>query len=403
MKWPIFLYAFILCYASSCSTKEKNDFTPAQPSVVPEHASSLEVWERNESESSKDFISEETQECRYVFLQDDNPNYIVGGIDQIFANDSSFTIIDKSFTERIIRYDKEGRYLRTIGAKGKANGEYVGLGCADLTKDGNIVITDGLSGRLIVYSSEGEFKEEFRMNRLMPHSMALSDTIILGSFPGYNRSSKFRIKWIDFNDKEVDTALPFTSERSYVAGNLIPDRSGKVFFNYPLNDTIFMIDGKKIIPAIAMNIHDSKLTDDFIRETESLDDKDYHKNLYSNDRIVNLVELIKCDNKWVVYYQKGKNTYVSFVSDHGKKRTNYPRASITDRNKGEFFIPEMFVGYADGYLIGYIDPEAFSYLDDKRKAEYLKRMKDNGVNAPQNDEDIANYGNLILCLYKLKQ
>lgn len=403
MKWPIFLYAFILCYASSCSTKEKNDFTPAQPSVVPEHASSLEVWERNESESSKDFISEETQECRYVFLQDDNPNYIVGGIDQIFANDSSFTIIDKSFTERIIRYDKEGRYLRTIGAKGKANGEYVGLECADLTKDGNIVITDGLSGRLIVYSSEGEFKEEFRMNRLMPHSMVVTDSVILGSFPGYLKSSGFRIKWIDFNDKELDTALPFTSLRSYVAGKFIPDSDGNVFFNYALNDTIFNIDGKKIIPAIVMNIHDRQLTDDFISETESLDDKDYHKALYSNDNIVNLVELTKCDDKWVVYYQKGKNTYVSFVSDHGKKRTNYPRASITDRNKGEFFIPEMFVGYADGYLIGYIDPEAFSYLDDKRKAEYLKRMKDNGVNAPQNNDDIANYGNLILCLYKLKQ
>lgn len=403
MKWPIFLYAFILCCASSCSTKDKNDFTPAQPSVVPEAAPFLEVWERNESVSSNDFIANETQETRYIFLPTDEPHYLVGGIDQIFADDSTFTIVDKSITERIVRFGKDGRYVTTIGAKGKANGEYAGLECACVTDDGNLAITDGLSNRLIIYSPDGEAVDEYRLNRLMPHSMVVTDSVILGSFPGYLKSSEFRIKWIDFNDEELDTALPFTSQRSYVAGKFIPDSDGNVFFNYALNDTIFNIDGKKIIPAIVMNIHDRQLTDDFISETESLDDKDYHKALYSNDDIVNLVELTKCDDKWVVYYQKGKNTFVSFVSDHGKNRTNYPRASITDRNKGEFFIPEMFVGYADGYLIGYIDPEAFSYLDDKRKAEYLKRMKDNGVNAPQNDEDIANYGNLILCLYKLKQ
>lgn len=328
---------------------------------------------------------------------------MLGGIDQIFVDDGIFTIIDNSVTEKIAVFDTAGRYLQSIGSKGKARGEYLGLGCASKTEDGNICVTDRLGSKLIVYSPKGDVVDEFRMNKLMPHSMILSDSLILGSYPGYLKSSEYRITWTDYGGNEINSAFPFSCEREYVAGKLMKDSDGNVYYNYALNDTIFKIESDKIIPEIVMNIHDSELTNKFIKTTETLDDRSYIRTLIGNDDIVNLVELIKCDDKWYVYYQKGKDTFMSIVSDKGKTRTNYQKSIVSHSDKtGKIMLPERFVGYDNGSLLGYIDTEAFSLMDSVSKDQYLKRIKANSLNAPENDDDIMHYANPILCIYKLK-
>lgn len=399
-----FLSLFIVsAFITACTGGKNSDFTPAQPSVVPAKSDSIEVWIPNDKPSEHDFIDSATEECKYVFLQSNTPKSIIGCINQIFADDSTFTVVDNSITEKIVRFNKNGGYIQTIGSKGKARGEYTGLGCAAKTGDGNLAITDRLNSKLIIYSPDGQPIDEYKMNKQMPHEMIMTDSLVLGSFPGYHKSSQYRLKWFDLEGKDVNTAFPFTSTRKYVAGHLLKDSVGNIHYSYDLNDTIFRIDNHRIIPEIVMNIHDQELTDKFIKDTETLDTKNYHAKLYQDESIVNQVDLIKCNNKWVVYYQKGTNTYVSVISDHGKSRVNYQRAKLDHKKKtGEIFFPEKFVDYADGYLIGYIDSEGFSYLDDSRKSKYLKWIRQNSANPPADDEDILNYGNLILCLYKLK-
>ena len=392
----LFSYIIFPVFIASCSGGNGNnsDFIPAQPSVVPEKTDSIETWKADDSVSAKDFIDEQTDECKYVFLQADKANSMIGCINQIFVDDSTFTIIDNSITERIFRFDRNGKYIGAIGSKGKARGEYIGLGCASKTDNGNLAITDRLSKKLIIYSTDGNVVEEYTMNKAMPLSMVMTDSIVLGSFPGYHKSLKYRLKWFDLKGKDIHTAFPFTSTRRYVAGKLLKDKDRNIYYNYDLNDTIFRIENYRITPEIVMNIHDSKLTNEFIKETESLDKKDYNKKLYTNEDIVNQVDLIKCDDKWVVYYQKGTNAYNSFISENGMSRVNYRRAKVSHTTRdAELVIPEKFVDYADGYLIGYIDPEAFAYLDDSRKSKYLNRIRQNSVNAPDNDEDIESYGN----------
>lgn len=400
LSWYFF---FSICFCIvSCTNGDKSNFVPAQPSVVPAKSDSIEVWRRNDTVSSQDFVASETTATKYIFLQSDSPKSVVGGIDQIIVDDSTFTIIDKSITEKIVVFNKDGDYMRLIGSKGKARGEYIGLGCASKTKEGHIGITDRLSSNLIIYSPTGETIDEFRMNMLMPHSMVIKDNLILGSYPGYLPSSEFRLKWTDFEGKVIGTAFPFTSKRQYVAGTLLEDPNGDVFFNYPLNDTIFKIENLKITPHTIMNIHDCKLTDDFIKATENLENKDYISKLINDENIVNLVKLIDCGNKWLVDYQKGKNAYTSIISDKGENRTNYLKSQVSHADKtAKMMLPEKFIGYYNGNLIGYIDTEAFALMDENQKTQYLKRIRENSVNTPESDDEILTFGNLILCLYRL--
>lgn len=387
----------------SCTNGNNSDFVPAQPSVVPDNISPAIVWMPNDTISSQNFVAAETAEAKYIFLESNDTKSMLGGINKVFVDDSTYTIIDNSFTEKIVVFDTAGRYLQSIGSKGKARGEYLGLGCASKAEDGKIGVADRLGGKLIVYSPKGDVVDEFRMNKLMPQSMILTDSLILGSYPGYIKSSEYRLKWTDYEGNVINSAFPYTSERQYVAGELVKDGDGNIYYNYALNDTIFKIESDKIIPEIVMNIHDSELTNKFIESTATLDDRSYIRTLMTSDDIVNLVELIKCGDKWCVYYQKGKNTIICIVSDNGKTRTNYHKSTISHSDKtGKIMLPETFVGYDNGCLIGYIDTEAFSYMDRAGKDQYLKRLKANSVNAPENDDDIMHYSNPILCIYKLK-
>ncbi|MDE6400278.1 MAG: 6-bladed beta-propeller, partial [Muribaculaceae bacterium] len=298
----------IPAFMTACSGGGGNysgSITPAQPSVVPDKPDSIEVWTPNDKPSEHDLIDGATEECKYVFLQSDTPKSIIGCINQIFVDDSTFTITDKSVTEKIVRFNKFGDYIQSIGSKGKARGEYIGLGCTAKTGDGNLAVIDIMSNKFIIYSPDGKPVDEFRMNKQMPHEMIMTDSLVLGSFPGYHKSSKYRLKWFNLEGKDVHTAFPFTSTRKYVAGHLLKDSDGDIHYNFSLNDTIFRIDNLRIIPEIVMNIHDQELTDRFIKDTETLDEKKYYARLYQDENIVNLVDLIKCDNKWVVYYQKG--------------------------------------------------------------------------------------------------
>ena len=87
---------------------------------MPEKTDSIETWKADDSVSAKDFIDEQTDECKYVFLQADKANSMIGCINRIFVDDSTFTIIDNSITERIFRFDRNGKYIGAIGSKGKA-------------------------------------------------------------------------------------------------------------------------------------------------------------------------------------------------------------------------------------------------------------------------------------------
>lgn len=403
MNKYIAIYLVILMSIISCRNGNKTDFVPAQPSVVPELTDPSEIWVRNTHISSEDFVKSEMAEIKYIFLQSDQSSPMVGAIDQIFVDDSTITVIDNSITGKIAVFDNHGSLLRLIGSKGKARGEYIGLGCVSKTADGNLAVSDRLSGKLILYSPDGELLDEFRMNNMMPQSMMVADSIILGSFPGYLRSSEFRLKWIDNMGKEINTALPYTSARQYVAGEILNDGKGNIYYNYPLNDTVYRISGFKIIPEIVMHIHDSALTNEFIKSTENLDEADYMNELINNENIVNLVSLIKCDEKWIAHYQQGKNAFLSVISDNGKSRVNYRKSEVSHIEKtGRLFLPEKFVGFSNGNLIGYIDTEAFRYMGKSDVAKYLKMLKENSVNIPDNDDEILNYGNMILCIYKMK-
>ena len=371
------------------------------PSIVQDSPDSiLTVWPAPQLCSGEDFLSNEFDEIRYIML-DKSPHAIIAEAEQLFIDSGIITIADNFKTERIIQFDSVGNYLRHIGSKGKASGEYLAPGCITVSDSGDLWLADRGSRKILVYSSTGEFKREIT-GITAPLEMAVKDSIIIGSFPGYHTDMPFRLKWFDITGKERDSALPYTTLYN-VAGRLQKTDDGDVVFAQTFNDTIYSVGNNRLTPRIKMNILDVRKTEDFIRQSTKLNQKEFQKRLLNSPEIVNHLEFVNCGTDWIIRWQSGFNCTLSVITDNGSSRRDYPIVKTnTYGNDGVVYIPEWFLGYHDGYLIGYIDPEGFDYLDNSIREKYLKRIRQNSVNTPADDEDILNYGNLILCLYKLK-
>ena len=60
-------------------------------------------------------------------------------------------------------YDKEGKYIRTIGGKGQGPGEFEMLIYFSVGLDGNIYVSDSVNRRIVILNEKGEYITSFRI------------------------------------------------------------------------------------------------------------------------------------------------------------------------------------------------------------------------------------------------
>lgn len=81
---------------------------------------------------------------------------LVGNISKVIEVKDTWVVMDKT-TNRILKYDGEGRFLGLIGSPGQGPGEY--LNCINITRvlGDKIAVEDGMRGMLLVYDLDGTF------------------------------------------------------------------------------------------------------------------------------------------------------------------------------------------------------------------------------------------------------
>lgn len=401
MKTSIILLIAMFAIVS-CGDINKN-ISQGHPSVVPDATDSRFVtWTNFQNYQSDDFLSTEFDELKYIVL-DNTTEALIAGIDQIHITDSIITVSDNNLSEKTVQFDYHGNFVRQIGSKGKAEGEYLTLGCMTVLDSGEIWIADRGSRRIIVYDSVGKFKREIT-DITAPSQMVVKDSTLICSYPGYFEDMPFRLKWFDLNGQEKNTGLPYNTPHQIAAGNLHKSNEGEILYSCLFNDTIYNIGINSIVPEVKMNINDQKATMDFLSQTSKLNPTEFQKELFKSNDIINYLDFVKCNGKWIVRWQKGYNFTMSVISDNGSTKKNYKIAELNKANNKhtEIFIPEWFMGYNGGYLIGYMDPMAIEYLTPEMKEIYLNNIMKGSVKPITDKNDILASQNLILTFYRLK-
>jgi len=82
--------------------------------------------------------------------------YMLSSVFSVFGTDEHIYVVDMDGPRLVRRYDHDGVYVDTIGARGQGPGEYMAPGLVTVAPDGRILVLDPLSSRTQVYGPDGE-------------------------------------------------------------------------------------------------------------------------------------------------------------------------------------------------------------------------------------------------------
>jgi DNA-binding beta-propeller fold protein YncE len=110
--------------------------------------------------------------------------------DLAFLPDGSMLVADGYVNARVIKFDKDGRYLQQWGSKGTGPGQFNLVHCVAVDANGRVYVADRSNGRVQVFDANGKYIEEWKSRR-PTHFLITQDQSIWLSDGETNRFLKY--------------------------------------------------------------------------------------------------------------------------------------------------------------------------------------------------------------------
>src|SRR5262249_5898701 len=81
--------------------------------------------------------------------------------DIVFMPDGSFYVADGYRNTRVVKFDRNGRFLLTWGTKGKGPGQFNLVHCVAVDAKQRISVADRANGRIQMFDQEGTYLDEW--------------------------------------------------------------------------------------------------------------------------------------------------------------------------------------------------------------------------------------------------
>jgi hypothetical protein len=110
-------------------------------------------------------------------------------------------------------FGSDGKYIKTIGAKGSGPGEFREISYLAVTKDGELLVMDPTSRRTSFFDSSGRFLKSFQWRTSYFNFIMIKSSSYIISEIVYSEDWRFNqlvVKEIDFNGKEIRFSGEFT-------------------------------------------------------------------------------------------------------------------------------------------------------------------------------------------------
>lgn len=182
MKNNILLLLTIFFLATSCSNKTK----------APEQVLSAQhVWDLNLSKATPvRKLSEVCDSISWIKLET-RDDVIVGNVNKLLINSSRIIL---SSNNNLFIFDSDGKFLSKIDKRGRARDEYLELDDFCVMPNGNILITDAQSQKIILYRIDGTHLNTLTLDFFPESIEALNESVVVVKCSGnYGK----RVKVID--------------------------------------------------------------------------------------------------------------------------------------------------------------------------------------------------------------
>ncbi len=307
------------------------------PTILTARVDSIETLGIDFTSYNRDFTEQCIEDFKFIPLETTEESLIATISSMALINDT-IVVVDAGKAQKIFIFDIDGKFIRTVGARGEGPEEYGSINNVSFEND-NISIHDWTRARILTYSLSGELVALQSLHNSRPHNVAIiNDTVLAGSFASYFNEHPYAIEWIGRNDSTIETARPFRYKRACPAGRFVKTHNGRLLYYRNDSDTIFEVMAHSLTPAYTLGSpidYDALMT-----TTGHLDDRDFNMALFENDDMpVNHYEIIEIGDLWLVPIQKGtKSYYVLFDTITHKSRT-YLRSDLSNKECLIPFIP----------------------------------------------------------------
>jgi hypothetical protein len=216
----IIFIAIVLIQVCACNSEKKSDLTGFKQIYV-----DIDKTERIN-------VADYFKYSSFIVLETTNDN-LIAHIDKVQILDSKIYVMDCK-QHSIYIFDNKGKYLRKIYRRGGGPEEYIYI--TDFNVDattGNIWVYDGQSGRMLNYTSEGQFLNKQEIPLGLSFISLKNNRWMFYTEYGGNKGF-YKLNVCDKNFAVTDVFLPFPkymSGRIYMAG-----KTRSMFSEY--NDTL---------------------------------------------------------------------------------------------------------------------------------------------------------------------
>lgn len=128
--------------------------------------------------------------------------------------DNNENIYAIEMRDQVIKvFGSDGKYIKTIGAKGSGPGEFRGISYLTETKDGELLVMDQTSRRTSFFDSSGRFLKSFQWRTGYFNFIMIKRSSYIISEIIYSEDWRFNqlvVKEVDFNGKEIRFSGEFT-------------------------------------------------------------------------------------------------------------------------------------------------------------------------------------------------
>ena len=327
-----------------------------------------------------------------IFLDSDNPESLLAGVDAIDIYNDVIYIFDKR-SANIFTFSKDGSYLSKIGRKGRGPGEYIRMNtfCIDRDK-GEIIISTDTPNKIMFFSLSGEFITETNTDDSLYEivkkgNYLYSSLIINGKYDfaiyemkGHSVKS---VKYIEMANRRIN--------REYMMvppGKMLLMSKSDILFTRTFDNTIYKIKDNELIPLMVLDFGKYNL-----RNVNTLDNDAVTSEVFRKRKIYGITNAKSLDGKIIFCGQPNG----VFVAENENIVHQY----------GTIIDTHFLIEHNENHMTPILDSEnnIIAFTHQATKFEHLLAMNNNSYTEEiaKMISNVKSTDNPIVFLYKLKK
>ena len=200
-------------------------------------------------------LSQIAANVEYIKLETKDDCLLWGGLKRYLFTD---TFIFVSNRDHILKYSRDGKFIRKIGAPGRGPGEIDLIVTMSIIPDQKLIIVETNVGRKLLYFTfDGDFIKTLEFKSFVPYIKVLRDGKYLTHDDGDSGKNKYTFCLVN---EKMDTLSSVKNYNHWVYTSNIMigigfpqfepyyEFGGRNYFKAMYNDTVFSVSANKIIP-----------------------------------------------------------------------------------------------------------------------------------------------------------